>query len=146
MVSFEVPCRTRAMEFYQGFAVTSTGILSNIGMSSFIWDDGVSMLLNVGECYKRTSNSSRLSTLMRAVGGVCTLGVESSPDMVIVSLSPWKGMFSTSYALGVGGDGGIDIGGGVIASLEDEPFSSVFCFFYEGSTSMALFSFFYFHL
>lgn len=70
-----------------------------------------------------------LLDLMRAVGGVCTLGVESSPDMVTVSPGPWKWMFSTSCALGVGGDGGIDIGGGVIASLEDKPFSSIFCFF-----------------
>ena len=102
------------------------------------------MLVNVGKCSKRMSSSSQLGTLIGAVGGVCALGVESSPDMVIVSPSSQKGMLSASYALGVGRDGGIDIGEALAASLEDKPFLPILCFFDEDPNSMASFSRFYF--
>ena len=116
--------------------------LSNIGKSSFIWDVGGSILVNMGKCSKRTSISSRLGTSMRAVGGIWVLGIESSLDMVIVSPSLWKKMLSTTCALGAGGDGGIDISEEVRSNLEDEPFSLVLCFFDDGLTSMASFNLF----
>ena len=142
IVSSEVPCGTRAMKFCWGSTVTSTIILSSIGKSSFIWYIGGSMLVNVGKRSKRTSSSSQLNTSTKATCGVCTLGVESSPNMVTVSFSPWKWMLSTSYALGASGDRWIDISERVATSLEDEPLSPVFCLFDEGPTSMALFSLF----
>ena len=46
-------------------------------------------------------------------------------------------MFSVSYALRAGGNEGINIGEALAASLEDEPFLHVLCFFDEGSISMA---------
>ena len=145
IVSSEVPYGTWAMKFYWGSTVMSTGILSSIGKSSFIWYIGGSMLVNIGKRSKRTSSSYRLGTSTRATGGVCTLGMESSPDIVTVSFSPWKGMFSTSCALGASGNRWIDIGERVAASLEEEPLLPIFCLFNEGPTSMALFSLFCCH-
>ena len=130
MVSFVVPCGTQAMKFCWGSAVTSTGILSSIGKSSFMWEEG-SILVNMGKHYKRMSSSSRLCTLAWTVGRVCALGVESSPDMVTIFPSSWNGILSTSCVLGTGGDGGIGVEGGATTSLEDEPFLPlVFWFFF----------------
>ena len=94
------------------------------------------MLVNVGKCSKMMSSSSWLGTLTGAADGVCALGIESSPYMVIVSPNPWKGMLSMFYVLGVGGDGEIGIGEALTASLEDKPFSFVLCFFDKDPTSM----------
>ena len=49
-------------------------------------------------------------------------------------------MLSVFCALGVGGDGGIDIDEALAISLEDKPFSPVLCFFDEDPNSMASFS------
>ena len=84
------------------------------------------MLVKVGKRSKRTSNSSQLGTSAGATNEVCALGIESSPDMVTVSPSPWKGMFSMSCALGAGEDGGISIDEALIASLKDKPFHPSF--------------------
>lgn len=111
-------------------AVTSTGILSSIGKSSFMWDLESFISMNMGKRFKITSSSSRLDTSTWAVGGGCALDVESSPDMVTVSLSPWNGILSTSFALGTGGDGRIGAKKGVTASLEDEPFSPPIFYFF----------------
>lgn len=144
MVSSMVPCGTWAMKFYWGSAVTSTGILSNIGKSLFIWNVVGPILVDVGKHSKRTFDSSRLGTSMGAVDEVCALGMESLLDMVTVSLNPWKGMFSMSYALEMDEDEGIGTDGGVTISLMDEPFLlPIFCFFYEGSSSMISFNIFY---
>lgn len=138
MVSSVVPCGIRAMKFCWGSAVTSIGILSNIGKSSFIRDAGDSMLVNVKKHSKRMSNSSQLGTLTGAAEGVCALGVEPSPDMVTVFPSLWKWMLSMSCALRVGWKWGIGTDGGI--NLEDKPFSlPVFFFFDEDPTSMASF-------
>ena len=102
MVSFEVPCGTRAMKLCWGSIVTFTGILYSIGKSLFIWDARGSILVNVRKRSKRTSNSSRLDTSTKVANRVCTLSMESSPNMVTVPPSLRKWMFSTSCALGAG--------------------------------------------
>ena len=137
MVSLKVPCRKRAMKFCWGLIVMSIGTRLIMGKSSFMWEIGNSMLVNVGKRSKKTSSSSRLGTSMRATNKECTLGVESSPDMVTVSPSPWKGMIFAFYALGAGGDRGIGIDKALVASLEDEPFLPILCFFDKDSTSIA---------
>ena len=140
-----VPCGTWVMKFWWGLAVTSIEIFCSIGKNLFIWDVGGSILVNVRKHSRRTSNTSWLDILMRVVSRVYALGVETSPNMVIVSSSPWKGMFSTSCALGMGGDGEIGTNGGVITSLEDEFFSPpILCFFYEDPTSTSSFNLFYY--
>ena len=98
------------------------------------------MLVYVGKYSKKTSISSQRDTSVGATNGVCALGVESSPNMVTVSPSPWKGMFSMSCALGAYEDEGIDIDEAFAASLEDESFLLVLCLFDEDSTSMASFN------
>ena len=146
MVSSVVPCGTWAMKFFWGSIVTSTRILPNIRKIPFIWDVGGSILVNIEKCSKKMSNSSWLCTLMWATDKVCSLGMESSPNMVTFSSSPWKGMFSTFHALAACEDGGIGTDWGMVASLKDEPFSpTVFCFFADDLTSMALFTLFYCH-
>ena len=102
-----------------------------------MWEARGSMLVNVGKCSKRTSSFSRLGTSMGTTNKVCALDIESSPDMVIVSPNPWKWMFFVSYTLVADGDRGISISEALAASLEDEPFSPVLCFFYEDLNSMA---------
>lgn len=96
--------------------------------------------LYVGKCEEALQKGVQLfplGTLIGATKGVCALGIESLPNMVIFSLSLWKGIFFTSYASRAGGDGGINIGEVLAASLENEPFSPILCLFDEGYISMA---------
>lgn len=112
-----------------------------------MWDIRDSILVNVGNYSKRTSSFSQLGTSTWAVGGVCTLGVESSLDMVVIFSNPWKRMLTTSYALGMSKNKGIDINRGMEANLKDEPFlSPVLCFFVKDLTSMVSFTLFCCHL
>lgn len=146
MVSSVVPCETWAMKFFWGSVVTSTRILPNIRKIPFIWDVGGFILVNIEKCSKKMSSSSWLGTSMWATDEVCSLGMESSPNMVTFSSSPWKGMFSTFHALAACKDRGIGTDWGMVASLKDEAFSPpVFCFFADDLTLMALFTLFCCH-
>ena len=98
-----------------------------------------------GEALQEDVQLFPLGTSTGATNRVCALGIESSPDMVIVSPSPWKRMFFTSYALRAGGDGGINTGEVLAASLENEPFLLVLCLFDEGPILLASFSHFCCH-
>lgn len=103
-------------EVLWGSIVTSIRILFSTGKSSFIWDARGSILVNMQKHSKKTSNSSWLGTSAWVVDKGCALGVKSSPDMVTVSLCPWNGILSTSFALRTSEKGGIDAEWGVVVN------------------------------
>lgn len=138
MVAFVVSCGTWVMKFYEGSTITSTGILSRTRNSSFVWKAEGSILVNVGKCSNRTSSFSQLGTSIGEVGRGCVLSVESSLEIVTVFLSPWNRILSISIALGNSGNRETGAERCMVASLENEPFSSfVFYFLAEGPTLMA---------
>lgn len=107
-------------------------------------DAGDSISINVGKRFSSTSNSSRLGTLAITTGGCCTLKVESSLEMEMVSPMLWNEMLSAFTDLIVAKDGRMIATEGVGQGLKNEPSVHIFIFLVEEEpTSIALDSLFY---